>query len=45
MAAILVVDDDQGLREFLTEALSSQGHEVVSPEDGAAALRVVLGST
>jgi two-component system, NtrC family, response regulator AtoC len=45
MAAILVVDDEQGLREVLAEALASHGHDVVSAEDGDAALRVLQGSS
>jgi CheY-like chemotaxis protein len=35
---ILVADDEEGLREFLGEALARDGHDVVSVEDGQAAL-------
>mgnify|MGYP001365238472 CR=1 FL=1 len=38
MARILLVDDDSGLREVLSFALSEQGHEVRAEKDGAAAL-------
>lgn len=34
MARILVVDDDEVLRTFMSEALSSLGHEVVLAKDG-----------
>ncbi|MFI5497097.1 response regulator [Actinoplanes sp. NPDC051859] len=39
MAAILVVEDDDDLRELLTLRLSRAGHEVFSAAEGAAALR------
>lgn len=35
---ILVVDDDQSLRELLSEALSSQGYSVITVEGGEQAL-------
>jgi two-component system response regulator AtoC len=38
MARILVVDDEEGLREFLAEALAGDGHSVEAKEDGQAAL-------
>ena len=38
MARILVVDDEDGLREFLAEALEGAGHEVLQAGGGAAAL-------
>jgi two-component system, NtrC family, response regulator AtoC len=38
MGQILVVDDEEGLREYLAEALEQDGHEVVQAEDGIAAL-------
>lgn len=34
MARILVVDDDEVFRTFMSEALSSLGHEVVLAKDG-----------
>ncbi len=39
MARVLVVDDEEGIREFLTDALTGVGHDVVAREDGEAALR------
>jgi two-component system response regulator FlrC len=38
MARILVVDDEDGLREFLAEALEGAGHEVLQADGGVAAL-------
>lgn len=39
MATILVVDDEDGIRSFLKEALQSEGHDVDEAADGVAALR------
>jgi two-component system response regulator AtoC len=39
MATILVVDDEQGIRSFLREALRTEGHEVDEAADGSEALR------
>jgi two-component system response regulator AtoC len=36
---ILVVDDEEGIRTFLAEALERSGHDVTQVADGAAALR------
>jgi two-component system response regulator PilR (NtrC family) len=41
---ILVVDDDQSLREFLTITLSREGYDVVPAASGGEALRI-LGET
>ncbi len=38
MASILVVDDEEGIREFLHDVLSSDRHDVATASDGAAAL-------
>ena len=38
---VLVVDDDEGVRELMVMALSSAGYEVVSAPDGAAALQLL----
>ena len=38
MAAVLVIDDDDGIREMLDLALSSHGHAVTSVASGAAGL-------
>lgn len=40
-ARILVVDDDPGVRFFLEEVLTRDGHRVVAVEDGKAALEQV----
>jgi two-component system response regulator MprA len=36
---VLVVDDDPGIRESVTEALSSEGYRVIEAGDGHEALR------
>jgi two-component system response regulator FlrC len=38
MAAILVVDDEEGIREFLADALATDGHVVTRAADGSEAL-------
>ena len=38
---ILVVDDDDGVREVLRSLLEGEGYRVVTAEDGAAALRLI----
>lgn len=40
MAKILVVDDETGIRELLTEILSDEGHEVRTAENAGAARRL-----
>jgi len=37
MARILVVDDEEGIRSFLSDSLLTEGHEVVEAADGAQA--------
>jgi two-component system response regulator FlrC len=39
MARILVVDDEAGIREFLADALSDDGHDVTQASDGLEALQ------
>ena len=39
MTKILVVDDEEGIRSFLADALESEGHAIVQAADGDAALR------
>lgn len=39
MSRILVVEDDQQVRELIVEMLTRGGHEVLVAEDGSAALR------
>lgn len=38
MAKILVADDEASVREFVSRALASQGHEVTAVADGGEAL-------
>ncbi len=40
MARILVADDEEGIREFLREALEDEGHVVLTARDGQEALDV-----
>lgn len=40
MALVLVVDDDEPIRDILREALENAGHRVVTANDGRDALRV-----
>jgi CheY-like chemotaxis protein len=39
MARVLLVDDEQDIREAVSEALQYEGHDVVTAVDGAEALR------
>ena len=41
MAKILVIDDDQQIRELLHEILERGGHDVLQAENGLAGLRAV----
>ncbi len=41
MARILVADDEPGLREFLSDALALDDHEVVTAADGKAAAKLL----
>ena len=41
MAKVLVVDDGQAMREFLTVLLEKQGHHVIAAADGEQALQIV----
>jgi CheY-like chemotaxis protein len=38
---VLVVDDDESIREFVSVALSDEGYDVVTASDGASALETV----
>jgi len=40
-ARVLVVEDDDSIRELVDLVLSSQGYEVLTASDGAAALQVL----
>lgn len=44
MAKILLIDDDEALRELLEVSLQLEGYEVVMAEDRAAALRLLRES-
>jgi two-component system response regulator PilR (NtrC family) len=41
MGKVLVVDDEQGMREFLKMLLEKQGHRVITAADGCRALALV----
>jgi DNA-binding NtrC family response regulator len=45
MAYVLVVEDDAGTREWLTEVLGGAGHQVISAKDGLEAKSVAKGQT
>jgi CheY-like chemotaxis protein len=45
MARVLVVDDDENIREFVSLALIGEGHEVDVASNGAAALTVVQAAS
>ena len=38
MASVLVVDDEEGIRSFLADALETEGHEVEQAASGREAL-------
>jgi len=42
---VLVVDDDEGIREFLQEALGDEGYEVALAQNGKEALALVTTMT
>ncbi len=44
-ASILVVDDDQDIRDSLTQVLTDEGFEVTSAKDGAEALAEIARKT
>ncbi|MEK9500304.1 sigma-54-dependent transcriptional regulator [Gaopeijia maritima] len=41
MASILIVDDEEGIREFLADTLVTDGHDITEVADGLAAVRVL----
>ena len=41
MSTILVVDDEQGIRQVLQDVLGDEGHQVVTVEDGFQALEIL----
>jgi two-component system, OmpR family, response regulator CpxR len=42
---VLVVDDDEAIREIIAEVLRDEGYDVVCAENGAVALRELRGPT
>jgi two-component system CheB/CheR fusion protein len=44
MARVLVVDDDAAIRGLVSAVLEFEGHQVLTAQDGRAALRVVDGA-
>ena len=44
MAEIIIVDDEQGIREFIAEALGGRGHRTVKAPDATEALRLLQAS-
>ena len=45
MAAILLAEDDEAVRTFVTRALTHRGHSVVAVHDGQAAIRALEAQT
>ncbi len=43
-AVILVIDDDEAVREFTADTLQELGYEVLQAENGAEALRIVASA-
>jgi two-component system response regulator FlrC len=41
MANILIVDDEEGIREFLADALADDGHDIATAPDGLAAVALL----
>lgn len=45
VAAILLAEDDEAVRTFVTRALTHRGHNVVAVNDGQAAIRALEAQT
>ncbi|WP_374366801.1 response regulator [Dongia sp.] len=45
VAAILLAEDDEAVRTFVTRALTHRGHSVVAVSDGQAAIRALEAQT
>ncbi len=45
MAKVLVIDDSEFVREFLTDALSEAGHQVVTAENGTTGVELFQSSS
>jgi DNA-binding response OmpR family regulator len=41
MARILIVEDDDNVREFVSRALTLKGHEIMKAEDGGLGLEII----
>jgi len=41
LAAILIAEDDKGVREFVSRALERDGHHIIAVSDGTEALEVL----
>lgn len=44
-ARVLVVDDDESIRELISLALEGEGYEVLTAPEGAAAMAMIVEST
>jgi two-component system response regulator FlrC len=44
MARVLVVDDEEGLRDFIAEVVEDDGHDVTVAADGAEAATILAGT-
>lgn len=44
MALILVVEDDEAIREIITEVLYAEGHDILQSCNGAQALKLLRGN-
>ena len=45
MAKILVIDDEQGMRQVTAKIMAQQGYEVIQAEDGATALKLLASES
>jgi two-component system cell cycle response regulator CpdR len=45
VARVLIAEDEEAVRSSVARALALDGHEVVTSEDGAAALEALTGAT
>lgn len=44
MAAILIIDDDEAIRNLVRDALAEEGHDVLTAKDGVAGLSLYARS-
>ena len=45
MARILIADDEESMRQLVARAISMDGHETTTAEDGAEALEILVKNT